>query len=91
MHFHYFDLFINHQKYREFYIICITTVSVDSRRFLKMQGLLARLNAQKNQGSLSKGASRSTSIASSVDDLNDEDQQSNSDESQKTSNVSKRK
>jgi len=56
-----------------------------------MQGLLARLNAQKNQGSLSKGASRSTSIASSVDDLNDDDQQSNSDESQnqQTSNVRK--
>ncbi|CAH1728665.1 unnamed protein product [Chironomus riparius] len=58
-----------------------------------MQGLLARLNAQKNQGSLSKGASRSTSIASSVDDLNDDDRQSNSDESQnqQTSNVRKPK
>lgn len=54
-----------------------------------MQGLLARLNAQqKNQGgSLSKGASRSTSIASSVDDLNDDDQQTNSDESQSQQNL----
>lgn len=40
-----------------------------------MQGLLAKLNQQKNPNLGSKGASRSTSIASSIDDL-----ESNSDE-----------
>jgi hypothetical protein len=57
-----------------------------------MQGLLARLNEQKAPKLGSKGASRSTSIASSVDDPNEDDQQSNnSDESQtlQTSNTLK--
>lgn len=52
-----------------------------------MKGLLARLSAeqaQKSSGLGSKGASRSTSIASSidVDETNEDDQQSLSDESQ---------
>lgn len=51
-----------------------------------MKGLLARLNAeqQKSTGLSSKGASRSTSIASSFDAGEDDDQQSLSDESQQT-------
>lgn len=56
-----------------------------------MQGLLARLNEQKNPTLGSKG-SRSDSIASSVDDTNEDEQQSNnSDESQslQTSNTLK--
>ena len=52
-----------------------------------MKGLLARLSAeqaQKNSGLSSKGASRSASIASSfdVDENNEDDQQSLSDEGQ---------
>lgn len=49
-----------------------------------MQGLLAKLNQQKNPNLGSKVTSRSQSIASSVDDHEDE-QQSNSDESQSQS------
>lgn len=57
-----------------------------------MQGLLAKLKQQKNPQLGSKGASRSASIASSVDvdEQNEDDQQSNnSDESQQTSNTLK--
>ena len=46
-----------------------------------MQGLLARLNQQKNPNLGSKLVSRSASIVSSIDD-HEEEQQSNSDESQ---------
>lgn len=56
----------------------------------KMQGLLARIKEQKNPQLGSKGASRSASIASSIDDQIEDDQQSNnSDESQQTSNTLK--
>lgn len=50
-----------------------------------MKSLLARINAEqlKSTGLSSKGASRSASIASSFD-VDDEEQQSLSDESQKT-------
>lgn len=52
-----------------------------------MKGLLARLSAeaekQKLSGLSSKGASRSTSIASSFD-VDDDEQQNLSDESQQT-------
>lgn len=46
-----------------------------------MQGLLARINQQKNPNAGSKVPSRSTSIASSMDD-DEQHEQSNSDESQ---------
>lgn len=50
-----------------------------------MKGLLARLNAEKQRstGLSSKGASRSTSIVSSFD-VDDDDEQNLSDESQQS-------
>lgn len=55
-----------------------------------MQGLLARLSQQnKNPALGSKGASRSASIASSIDDPNEDDPQSNSDDSQQYTNTLK--
>lgn len=47
-----------------------------------MQGLLAKLKQQKSTNLESKGVSRSASIASSIDDQNEDDQQSNNSDEQ---------
>ena len=49
---------------------------------LEMQGLLARLNQQKNPPMGSKGTSRSASIASEDNPDNDQNDEDQSDESQ---------